>query len=155
MRIRFLVVWTAMALVGCAGNGRDAVEREEPDPADQTPLSVHVATESDTVQAGAGLPVALTVRNISDSTVTAEFSTGQRFDFVVRDREGREVVRWSEGRMFTLALGREEWAGGEERRFEAEITAPSRPGAYVVEGVLTRRDAPLSDETRLVVTPGG
>jgi hypothetical protein len=79
--------------------------------------------------------VALTLRLQATPTgpLKLTFPTGQEYDVVVRDPEGRIVYQWSDGRAFTQVLhSRElsEWTQG------VSIPRPV-PGAYTVQAWLT------------------
>jgi len=50
-----------------------------------------------------GVEMVLTVTNQSQEPVEFTFSSGMHHDFVI-ERQGREVWRWSAGRMFTQAV---------------------------------------------------
>lgn len=82
-----------------------------------------------------GLRFVLTVRNDGDEPVELSFRTGQRADFAVTSN-GRELWRYSDGRMFTQALGSETIEPGDHRSYEA-VWADPDPGEYTVTGELT------------------
>jgi hypothetical protein len=91
----------------------------------------------------------LAVENAGDESVTLSFRNGMRADFAVRD--GDEVVwRWSEGRMFTQALGSETIDPGETRSFGATWEDPE-PGGYTVVGELAADDHDATAETEFSV----
>ncbi|MFL5603160.1 MAG: BsuPI-related putative proteinase inhibitor, partial [Gemmatimonadaceae bacterium] len=50
------------------------------------------------------LRFSLNVRNNTTKMLELRFPDGQTHDFVVKDFAGKEVWRWSEGRMFTSAM---------------------------------------------------
>ena len=50
------------------------------------------------------MSLSLHVTNVADHSLELDFPNGQTHDFVVFDSAGREVWRWSTGRMFTQAL---------------------------------------------------
>jgi len=86
--------------------------------------------------------VMLVVRNTTGIPVTFTFPTSQRFDFIVRDAFGKEVLRWSDGRMF-LQVVEQETLLNESRHYPAEIILKDRdgevlpPGFYTLTGYLT------------------
>jgi hypothetical protein len=51
-----------------------------------------------------GIDFAFNVRNASTRRLEIRFPNGKTHDFVVLDSVGRELWRWSDGRMFTQAL---------------------------------------------------
>ncbi len=105
-----------------------------------------IHTPGDTVQ------VELVVVNRLDTPRTLAFRDGQRTELVVQDEAGAEVFRWSEGQMFTQALGEERFEPGDEGRFwTLRFPAPERAGSYRITGILTARDAPLEASLPLEV----
>jgi hypothetical protein len=88
----------------------------------------------------------LVVRNTTAFPVEFTFPTSQRFDLIVRDAQGREVLRWSDGRAFLQVLG-QEILQNESRRYAADIVLQSREGktlpagSYSLTGYLTTQDA--------------
>jgi hypothetical protein len=74
------------------------------------------------------------------------FPTSQRFDFIVRDAQNREVLRWSDGRTFLQVSGRET-LDKQSCRYSADIVLRSREGKllldgfYSLAGYLTTQDA--------------
>lgn len=102
----------------------------------------------------AGEPIALTLRvvNASPKPVRLSFRTAQRFDLVVEDGQGREIWRWSAGRLFAQAFGEETLkpSGGE---FVARATAEGKfpSGAYTVKGAVPALEGTLSAITTLTV----
>ncbi len=101
-----------------------------------------------------GEPIALTLRvvNGTPKPVRLSFRTGQRFDLVMEDGQGREAWRWSVGRLFAQVLGEEtlEPSGGEFlARGTAERTFPS--GTYTVKGTIPALEGALSASTTVTV----
>jgi hypothetical protein len=90
--------------------------------------------------------VLLTVRNTTEIPVQVTFPTSQRFDFVVRDALGAEILRWSDGHAFLQSVGQETLVSG-SWRFPAEIKLRSRDskvlpaGSYTLTGFLTSQSS--------------
>lgn len=78
----------------------------------------------------------LHVANRAEKNVELMFPSGQTHDFVVRDSAGREVWRWSEGRMFTQALQSKAIGGGESATYEEAWPAGKQAGRFTVEATL-------------------
>lgn len=93
----------------------------------------------------------LLLRNRGSDTLHLSFPDGQRFDFVVKDRNGETVWRWSEGRFFTQATGSEELAPGDSLAYSARLEEGLESGRYTVVGEVTTRGRSLADTARLVV----
>lgn len=99
-------------------------------------------------------PVELLLVVSASEPVTLQFSSGQRFDFVV-SKDGEEVWRWSGDQFFTQALGEESLGAGDELRYEAQWT-PMEEGSYEVLGLVTAtnpefEEGSLSAEQTLTV----
>lgn len=75
---------------------------------------------------------ALHVTNRADKNVELMFPSGQTHEFIVKDAAGKEVWRWSEGRMFTQALQSKLLAGSETTTYQESWTAGARSGRYTV-----------------------
>lgn len=98
-------------------------------------VDVHVAK-------GRDVEFAMRVRNGGDKRVELTFPTAQTHDFIVRDESGREVWRWSDGRMFTSTLQSKVVDGRDTMSFEGTWSAP-RPGRYTVHATLASGNHPL------------
>jgi len=106
------------------------------------------ASVTATVEDG-GVELAFTVQNPGDEPVECSFPDGQRVD-AVAERDGDEVWRYSDGRMFSMALGTETIPAGGEATFDATWPDPG-PGEYRFEVWLAATDADASAETRVSV----
>ena len=114
-----------------------------------------------------GFAFTLTITNEGEDTVELSFRSGQRFDVVVErvqdtdgeadDEDGEvdsEVVwRYSDGRMFTQALGRETLESGESRTYEATWEDPTA-GEYEVRGTVTAENVD-AEASMVVSVPAG
>jgi hypothetical protein len=108
---------------------------------DGSQLRLTLAPSGDSMAAG---PVTwrLTVTNEGDGDVTLQFASGQQGDVVLR-RDGVEVYRWSEGRMFAQAITCIGLAPGESHTVElADHPVDVPPGTYDLEATLTSQPAP-------------
>lgn len=104
--------------------------------------SVHVEALADSVR------FTLQVTNSRSQPVALEFSSGQSYDFEVRQGE-RELWRWSADRMFTQALRSETLGAGETLRYQAvwHPTAGTH-GDLTVTGTLTVLPTPVEQSAR-------
>jgi hypothetical protein len=90
---------------------------------------------------------ALTVENVGDDAVSLSFRDGQRAEFVAEKPDGGEAVwRWSDGRMFTMAVESDELAPGASTTYEAAWPDPPS-GEYVARAWLTAADTDVAAET--------
>ncbi len=87
------------------------------------------------------LHLRLSLLNNGDQAVRINHNSGQKFDFVARDKDGGELYRWSDGRMFTMALTSTVIGPGEEVFFSAvldeETYAPIADDIASVTGSIT------------------
>ncbi len=88
----------------------------------------------------------LIVRNETEWPIQFTFPTSQRFDFVVADALGKEMLRWSDGQAFMQVVGRETLLK-ESKRYSAELALKTRDGKplpaglYSVTGYLTTQES--------------
>jgi hypothetical protein len=92
----------------------------------------------------AGAPrFVLTVANVSDHRMELAFPDGHTRDFAVYDARGREVWRWSAGRMFTQVMRTKLLAAGDAVTYEERWVRPA-PGRYSVVATLRSENHPLA-----------
>lgn len=106
----------------------------------QAPEGFRVALTIGKTAYSPGEPIraVLEVSNTTDSAVSLEFLTAQRYEFVILDEQGEEVWRWSDGKMFAQAFGHETLDSKRPTlRCEETIETELPPGIYTIEGTLT------------------
>jgi len=101
------------------------------------------------VEAGSTVAIHYTVENTGEDAVELTFRDGGHADCVVFDGDD-EVWRWSEGRMFTMAMAHETVAPGDSLDFEFEWT-PTAAGEYTVRGELRADETDCPAERRVTV----
>ena len=115
-------------------------------------LRVTLATDKPAYASGEPLTFTLKVINDTPKPVRLSFRTAQRFDLVMEDKQGREVWRWSAGRLFAQVLGHETLgpSGGE---FVARATAEGRfpLGVYTVKGIIPALEGGLAASASITV----
>ena len=112
-----------------------------------------LATDQPVYRPGQPILITFEVFNHTPAPVRIGFTSGKRFDVVIEDDKGGEVWRWSAGRMFTMAMGRETLGPGNPRLiYEIEYAAHLEPGLYKLIGMLTdmrrQTSATISVEVR-------
>jgi hypothetical protein len=108
-------------------------------------LSLVISTDKPVYKVGE--PIVLTLRLVSrtQDEVRLEFSDSQRYDFVIRDSEGREVWRWSGDQVFAQVLGSEIIGPARPQlEFQTRFSGPLGQGVYRIEGSLPARGHRLS-----------
>jgi hypothetical protein len=85
----------------------------------------------------------LHVTNTSDKKLELTFPSGQTHDFYVLDSAGREVWRWSEGRLFTQALQKKLLDAGATVSYGEEWPEAATAGTYTAVAVLKSTSHPV------------
>lgn len=95
------------------------------------------------IRTGDEVEFALRVTNAEQKRVELAFPSGQTHEIVVLDPAGREVWRWSEGRMFTQAVQTKLLGAGETTTYAERWTPTLRAGSYTVVATLTSANHPI------------
>lgn len=110
-----------------------------------TPVRRHIVrdTIAATLDVKVGDEVKFTfhVTNSSAKRVELRFPSGQTHDLVVLDPVGREVWRWSNGRMFTQSMQNKVLAASDTLTF-TETWRPEHPGTYTAVALLLSQNYP-------------
>lgn len=85
---------------------------------------------------------AIEVTNDSPKRVELTFPDGRTHDFVVQDSTGREVWRWSAGRLFTQAMQNRLLDARHSTTYH-ERWSPPGPGRYTLDAQLHSDNHPL------------
>jgi hypothetical protein len=84
----------------------------------------------------------LHVTNGTDRRVELTFPSGQTHDFYILDATGREVWRWSTGRMFTQGVRKSLVDSGETLSYNDRWDGPLSGGTYTAVAVLLSSSHP-------------
>ena len=93
----------------------------------------------------------LNVRNNTSKMLELRFPDGQTHDFVVKDFAGKEVWRWSEGRMFTSAMRSETLKGKGETSFEESWNMKGQHGSFTAVAILRSDNFPVETTVQFVL----
>lgn len=105
-----------------------------------------------TVRTEGGVEFSLSVENPAAHRVELTFPDGRTRDFAVFDAGGREVWRWSRGRMFTQTMQNKMLAAGDSVVYAEQWASPA-PGRYTVVAQLRSDNYPLVRRATFVVPP--
>jgi Intracellular proteinase inhibitor len=97
------------------------------------------------------LRFSLRVTNNTPKMLELRFPDGQTHDFVVKDFAGKEVWRWSEGRMFTSAMRSETLKGKGQTVFEESWNPKGQHGAFSAVAVLRSNNFPIETTVQFVL----
>lgn len=116
------------------------------------PDTVHPLASSLAVSvAGTDAKFALHVTNRGAKNLELLFTSGQTHEFVVLDSVGREVWRWSEGRMFTQAVQSKLLHVGDTETYEETWTPGTAKGRFTVVASLRTQSQPVEQRAEFVV----
>lgn len=150
-KVPFTLVCIAVLAFACGPRprGDSATERStarRTAPSDsRTPLSPSLDVSVDD-----GVRFAFHVTNATDKKLELRFPDGRTHDVIVLDSIGREVWRWSEGRLFTQAVQNRVVRGSDSLQFvEAWKDAP--PGTYTAVAQLASVNFPVEQRAQFTV----
>lgn len=89
------------------------------------------------------LRFSLNVRNNTGKMLELRFPDGQTHDFVVKDFAGKEIWRWSEGRMFTQAVRNTLLGANETVTYEETWNPGTRTGDFTAVARLESNNHPM------------
>ena len=92
------------------------------------------------------------VTNSSAKRVELRFPNGQTHDVAVLDAQGREVWRWSRGRMFTQSMQNKILGAGDTLTF-TETWHPEHPGSYTAVASLLSQNFPAAQRAEFSLPP--
>jgi len=97
------------------------------------------------------LRFALRVVNKTTKMVEIYFPDGQTHDFVVNDSTGKEIWRWSEGRMFTQAMRSKTLKGKDATVFEESWVSKGFHGSFTAVATLKSENFPLETTVQFLL----
>ncbi|MEW6379918.1 MAG: BsuPI-related putative proteinase inhibitor [bacterium] len=122
------------------------------------PLTYTVRTDKALYSQGEEIIITFTVTNYRGAEpITLNFTSGQRFDGVVKDSAGKEIFRLSDNKFFTLSLAFIELEPGETLSFQDRWDQKDSqgslvpPGTYTLEAFLTSSDYSGKDATTITI----
>ncbi len=140
MRTPLVVVLViAAAVLYACGPRPHASEAPNRKKATSGPL---VASSLD-VAVGDNVEFVLHVTNNAQKRLELSFPSGQNYDVTVLDSIGREVWRWSSGRMFTQAFQNHVLEANETLSYEASWKPEAIRGSFVAVASLRSENHPL------------
>jgi hypothetical protein len=114
-------------------------------------VDVLVRTDKPTYSSGEPIVINLQVVNRGREAVDLGFRNAQRYDLLIKDRQGRDVWRWSQGQMFAQVLGTETLEPSRRLRYRVSVRERLSPGAYTIVAVVPAMEGRLSSETGIKV----
>jgi hypothetical protein len=80
------------------------------------------------------IPLCLQIKNTSDEVYTLNYASGQRYDFIIKNKAGDQLWQWQAGKNFALIATTTDLRPGQRQTFYQNI-APGllKPGKYILE----------------------
>lgn len=97
-----------------------------------------------------GVQFALRVVNEGDKKVELNFPSGMTHDIAVLDQQGRQVWRWSDGRLFTAAYQNKVLRSDDTLSFSEAWRSPA-PGRYVAVARLVSENYPMERRVEFAI----
>jgi hypothetical protein len=97
-----------------------------------------------------GVRFAFQVTNESSKKLELRFPDGRTHDVIVLDSIGREVWRWSEGRLFTQTVQNRVVRSSDSLAFE-EAWKDAKPGTYTAVATLASQNFPVEQRAQFTV----
>lgn len=97
------------------------------------------------------LKFSLNVKNNTAKMLELRFPDGQTHDFVVKDFTGKEIWRWSQGRMFTSAMRSETLKGKGETVFEESWNTEGQHGSFTAVAILRSNNFPIETSVQFML----
>jgi hypothetical protein len=100
---------------------------------------------------GDKLRFSLNVKNNTNKMLELHFPNGQTHDFVVRDFAGKEVWRWSSGRMFTSVMRSTTINGKSQKTYSENWNTRGQHGSFTAVAILNCENYPVESSVQFVL----
>lgn len=98
-----------------------------------------------------GVQFSLNVRNNTNRMVELRFPNGMTHDFVVLDESGREVWRWSSGRLFTQSLQNKLIKSRDNAVFADSWAGRNMHGKFTAIAILASENHPVEERVEFAL----
>jgi hypothetical protein len=140
-RITIPLLFTAVLVFACGPRSHSNAVAARPAAVADSAVTADVRVDA---RPGArSVRFALNVSNGTGRRVELSFPSGQTHDFVVLDATGREVWRWSDGRMFTQLMQNRLIESRGMVTYDERWPAPPSAGRYTLVAVLHSDSHPV------------
>lgn len=140
-RITIPLLVTAVLVYACGPKPYSSLVAARPSVEMDSVVSADVRVEAE--PGSRTVRFALSVTNGTGKRVELNFPNGQTHDFAVIDATGREVWRWSEGRLFTQLMQNQLLDARDIITYDERWAAPPSAGAYTLVAVLHSSTHPV------------
>lgn len=141
MSQRLIIPLLCAATVAFASSS--SAHREVPERTSVTHGNKTAFASSFTVNVKHGVNFTLDVSNNTSKMAELRFPSGRTHDFVVLDQTGKEVWRWSNGRMFTQGLQNKLIKSRQKAVFAESWEKPTVHGKFTAVAILASENLPV------------
>ncbi len=103
-------------------------------PLETSPYHIEITIDKNTYSLGEKIKMSIKVTNTSSEAVSSYYSSSQKFDFFVSDKDGAEVWRWSQNKMFLMEVIPFQLKTNEKLKFNYIWDQKDTSGKNVPEG---------------------
>ena len=143
MSQRLIIPLLCAATVAFASSS--SAHREVPDKAPAARHNKSAFASSFKVNVAHGVDFTLDVSNNTSKMAELRFPSGRTHDFVVLDQTGKEVWRWSNGRMFTQVLQNKLIKSRQKAVFAERWEKPNVHGKFTAVAILASENLPVQE----------
>jgi hypothetical protein len=141
MSQRLIIPLLCAATVAFASSS--SAPREVPEKAPTARNNKSAFASSFKVDVAHGVNFTLDVSNNTSRMAELRFPSGRTHDFVVLDETGKEVWRWSDGRMFTQGLQNKLVKSRQKAVFAERWERPNVHGRFTAVAILASENLPV------------
>ncbi len=145
-RIIVPVLATAVLVFACGPRAQSPMSGTRPSASAGKGVTSHVMVDT----ARGNVRFAIEVANDSRKRVELNFPDGRTHDFMVLDARGKEVWRWSQGRLFTQAM-QNRLLDAHDAIVYAERWTPPAPGQYTLVAQLNSENYPVQQRVEFAL----
>lgn len=155
--LKVLVVLGLILLLTACGtsneNAKDEPPAEDPETTEGSTGGILAGAVNPTIEQVDGDTYRYTLKNQTEQVKTFQFTSGQRFDFSLTNKNDEQAFLFSSIASFTQSMGEETIKQAEELKYEFDIPeADLEPGTYKLEVWLTPEEGPaFKAETEHIV----
>lgn len=131
---KLLALLFAIAVIAGCGTGEKSNSSEEQNSKNSAVELEKMTFAGEITQSEQTVTFDFYIENEHDEAVTVTFPTGQMYDIVITDEQGKAIYQFSEGRMFTQALTERSIPAHDKLAFQEQWDIPDNVpnGAYDV-----------------------
>ncbi len=137
-RITVALLAAAVLVFACGPRAQSVVGKAKTRAGADTVVAAHVSIDT----TAGNVRFAIAILNGTRKSVELSFPNGLTHDFVVIDSAGREIWKWSEGKMFTQSVQNRLLASLDSVRFD-EQWRTAKAGDYTLVAVLNSDNHPV------------